>query len=278
MDTDLANTFIAVVESGSFIAAAEKLHISQTAVTARIKNLEHKLKCTLLIRNKKGVTLTDNGQRFLPYARQILQLWQTSQREIPLLKNDQKIIRLACEQSLWNPVLAEWIAAIRAKEPNLVIVSQVLSAEQINQDIRNGFIDIALTHQPIYGGQHMVEHILDEKLVLIENPVSSQYIYVDWGTVFAEQFRAAHPSYVKTALYFDFGPAALQYLLEYGGQGYFRTRVIHKHLNKQELRIVPDAAEFSYPVYLMYQTDNSETLMPARFAIKKIINQNNQWF
>lgn len=39
MDTNLARTFLSIVRSGSFIAAAKNLHLTQTAVTARIHNL-----------------------------------------------------------------------------------------------------------------------------------------------------------------------------------------------------------------------------------------------
>ena len=40
MDLELARTFLAVVHNGSFVAAAERLHVTQTTVTARIQNLE----------------------------------------------------------------------------------------------------------------------------------------------------------------------------------------------------------------------------------------------
>jgi Transcriptional regulator len=45
MDIDLARTFLEIIRSGSFIATAERLHITQTAVTARIQNLESQLSC-----------------------------------------------------------------------------------------------------------------------------------------------------------------------------------------------------------------------------------------
>ncbi|MBF3232891.1 LysR family transcriptional regulator, partial [Pseudomonas aeruginosa] len=43
MDIDLARTFLEIARSGSFVAAAERLHLTQTAVTARIQNLEGQL-------------------------------------------------------------------------------------------------------------------------------------------------------------------------------------------------------------------------------------------
>lgn len=278
MDTDLATTFVTVIECGSFIAAAQKLHMSQTTVTARIKSLESKLNCTLLIRNKKGVVLTENGKRFLPYAKQMIQLWQTSRRDVPFISENKQLIRLACEQSLWNPILAQWLAEIRATNNNLMITTQVASGDTLNQAIRSGFIDIALTHLPIYGSDHCVEHILDEKLILVKNKKSDEAIFVDWGETFRKQYETAFPEQPKHQLYFDFGPAALQYILQHGGHGYFRTRVVHRYLENNTLSRVKASPEFSYPVYLLHQKQTNSCLCDCINAIKNIINSQKHWF
>ena len=59
MDISLARTFLEVLASGSFGAAAERLHLTQTAVSARIKALEDQLGRRLFVRNKAGARLTE---------------------------------------------------------------------------------------------------------------------------------------------------------------------------------------------------------------------------
>jgi DNA-binding transcriptional LysR family regulator len=54
MDTELARTFLTVVEAGNFISAAERLHVSQSTVSTRIHTLEDLLGCVLFVRNKAG--------------------------------------------------------------------------------------------------------------------------------------------------------------------------------------------------------------------------------
>ncbi len=76
MDIELARTFLQVVRTGSLLSAADKLHVTQTAVTARIKSLEAQLNCRLFDRNKAGARLTADGQRFLGYASQLVQTWE----------------------------------------------------------------------------------------------------------------------------------------------------------------------------------------------------------
>jgi len=74
MDTELVRTFLAIVSAGSFVRAAERLHVSQTTVSARIRTLEDQLRRRLFIRNKAGVSLTPAGEQFLRHAPALVQL------------------------------------------------------------------------------------------------------------------------------------------------------------------------------------------------------------
>lgn len=64
LDFNLFKTFYTVVITGNITKAAEKLYISQPAVTKAIKNLEDSIGGTLFIRTKKGVILTEEGKVF----------------------------------------------------------------------------------------------------------------------------------------------------------------------------------------------------------------------
>lgn len=64
-------TFNAIVEEGGFSRAAEKLNLSQSAVSQTIANLEHRLNTRLLIRGHK-LELTEAGKRFFTYARTVI--------------------------------------------------------------------------------------------------------------------------------------------------------------------------------------------------------------
>src|SRR3546814_20516530 len=68
MDTELARTFLAVATAGSFVAAAERLHVTQSTVSTRIRTLEQSLGCPLFVRHKAGAAMTDAGRRFQKHA------------------------------------------------------------------------------------------------------------------------------------------------------------------------------------------------------------------
>ena len=73
MQINQINAFLAVAELGSFSRAAEQLHITQPAVSKRIRQLEISINTALFDRISKRSILTPNGQAFKPHAERILQ-------------------------------------------------------------------------------------------------------------------------------------------------------------------------------------------------------------
>jgi DNA-binding transcriptional LysR family regulator len=71
MDTNHLHTFISVAEAGSFSLAAEKLHLTQPAVSNRIAQLEQQLATSLFNRIGKRVSLTEAGKVLLPRAKKL---------------------------------------------------------------------------------------------------------------------------------------------------------------------------------------------------------------
>jgi len=74
--------FLAVVESGSFAMAAARLHLSQTAVSHRMRKLEESLGVELVVRTSRGIALTEAGNALLPRARSAVQQLEVSFDEV----------------------------------------------------------------------------------------------------------------------------------------------------------------------------------------------------
>ncbi|MEX0584175.1 MAG: LysR family transcriptional regulator [Natronospirillum sp.] len=80
MDIQNLQAFVAISTYGSFSAAADRLHLTQPAVSKRVQTLEHQLGTTLFDRIGRGVHLTDAGKALLPAAQRILQEMDNAQR------------------------------------------------------------------------------------------------------------------------------------------------------------------------------------------------------
>ncbi|MBA1240293.1 MULTISPECIES: LysR family transcriptional regulator [Stutzerimonas stutzeri subgroup] len=279
MDIDLARTFLEIIRSGSFIATAERLHITQTAVTARIHNLEGQLSCRLFVRNRAGARLTADGERFASYARQLVQTWEAARRDLPLPRGYGELLTLGAEVSLCNPLMLAWVQRLRQALPGHALRSEVASDSELQHKLELGALDAALVHQPEYRPGLQVEQLLEEKLIQVAHVREpSPYLYIDWGPTFRRQHDQALPEHTRAALTFSLGPLALQYLLQCGGRGYFRTRVVQRYLDEGLLKRVENAPEFSYPVYLVHaRASESPALLKAVELLRDVARDEYDW-
>jgi DNA-binding transcriptional LysR family regulator len=279
MDTDLARTFLSIVRDGSFIAAAKKLHLTQTAVTARIQNLEEQLGCRLFIRNRSGARLTDDGERFMAYASQLVDVWEAARRDLAILKDFEEVISLGGEMSVCNPLMLKWATKLRQHMPAHAVRIEVADGITLQEKLGRGLVNAALVYKPQYWPDVQVEHLMDEKLIQVFSKASPEpYVWVDWGSDFQQQHDIALPGKARNALSFNLGPLALQYILQSGGTGYFRARVAQSYLDAGVLQRVADAPEFSYPIYLVYSREKVSPVLQKAFDIlRQIVQEQSDW-
>src|SRR5687767_2331147 len=74
--------FCTIVAEGSFSRAAERLHLTQPTISAQIQSLEKQLHTRLFERSAQGISLTQAGKEFHPYAIQLLELSERTEQAI----------------------------------------------------------------------------------------------------------------------------------------------------------------------------------------------------
>lgn len=257
MDIDLARTFLAVMATGSFQAAAERLNLTQTAVSARIRALEEQLGRRLFVRNKAGAKITAAGQRFTGPANALVQIWESARRQIALPVGRERLASVGGELSLWNPLFADWLVWMHRKAPHIALRAEVDTPARLIERVQNGALDAAVLYSPQRRPNLVVELLAEEKLVMVTSAPDGgydpqTYIHVDWGAEFAANQQSAFPHLANPALSITLGPLALGYLLTMGGSGYFRLSVVRDSLARGRLHRVPDAPEFSHSIYLVH--------------------------
>jgi LysR family transcriptional regulator, flagellar master operon regulator len=276
MDINLAVTFLEIVARRSFAGAAEHLHVTQTAVSARVKNLEDLLGQPVFIRNKSGATLTPAGEKFVPFALTLVQVWERARRQVAVPPGRHAVIAVGCEASLWDPLLVDWLVWMRTGAPHIALRTEVGPPRDLLERVSNGSLDIAIVYAPQRRPGLRIDLLIEEKLILVTTdrtlrvPTASEYIYVDWGPEFAEQHDLAFPSLSAGGVSANLGPLARDYLLAAGGAGYFRQQVVRPHLDSGRLFRIPGAPEFLYPAYAVYaQRADMRILAPAISGLKR---------
>ena len=258
MDINLARTFLMVAETGSFIEAAEKLNITQSTVSARIKSLEELLGRPLFERSKSGADLTAAGEQFRKHALALVRVWQRAQLEVSLSDQHRDHLAVGAPLGLWQGFLLKWVARLRTESPDIAVSAISGQSGTLSQRLIEGTLDLAVMYRPIQPPGHVVEHLFDEEFVLVTSAKpssrrsSSDYVFVDWGPDFQQDHAAAYPELTNTGLHLDLGSVSIEYLLTNEASAYFPARIVKHHVARGRLRQLKRARRFVYPVYMVY--------------------------
>lgn len=187
MDINLARTFLEIVATGNFLRAADRLHVTQTAVSARVRALEELLGRKLFVRNKSGASLTSAGEQFLRYAQTLVQVWERARHQVAVPPGRRAVVTVGGELSLWDPVLLDWLLWMRQAAPQLALRAEVGLPESLINQVAEGILDIAVVYAPHQRPGLKIELLIEEKLVLVTTTPRGQeqratdYVFVDWA-------------------------------------------------------------------------------------------------
>lgn len=267
MDIPTARTFLEIVKTGSFVGAAANLHLTQTAVSARIRVLEDQLDRKLFIRNKSGARMTPAGEQFFRFATSLVQIWDRARQSVALAPGQPTIVIAGVDLSQWSPLMRHWLLWMRAQCPDIAISVHVDAPDRLMDQVQEGALDIAILYAATPKPGVVAELLLEERLVLVrtmpfDRPLApADWIHVGWGDEFQTSFQAAFPDLEPRGVSIDYGPLALDYALAQGGCGYFRRSMVQPLLDQGRLALVPDSPEFSYPSYMLHSTRADEGVM-----------------
>lgn len=277
MDITLARTFLEIVAAGNFIRAAERLHVTQTAVSVRVQTLEELLGRKLFERSKRGASLTSAGEQFMRYAPLLIQIWERARHQVGVPVGLHAVVAVGAELSLWNPFLLDWLIWMRRSAPQLALRTHVGLAEGLMNQVSEGVLDIAVLYAPQHRPGLKVELLMKETLVLVTTDRrkgatrAEDYVYVDWGPEFAAHHNLNYPDLANPGTYVGLGPLGLQYILKAGGSGYFRMNAVRPYLGSRRLRLVRGAPEFLYPAYAVYAEDaDAKIITPALTGLRHV--------
>ncbi len=273
MDTELARTFLTVVEAGNFISAAERLHVSQSTVSTRIHTLESLLSCILFVRNKAGTTLTPAGRQFQKHATALVRTVAQARHDIGIPDGFSGTLVIGGRIGLWEEFLLHWLPLMQKASPAISIRAESGLEPEIMQGLIEGRIDIGVMYTPQSRPGLKVEQLFDERLVMVSTSAKNApepqagYVYVDWGPEFYARHSACFPSFGSPSLTANIGWLGLQHLMKNGGSGYFPMRIVLPHLAAKRLHIVTRAPEFSVPAYVVYPGDSEREVIASAIDI-----------
>ncbi len=276
MDIEIINTFLEVVAAGSFVGAAERLAVSQAAVSMRIQALENQLGRSLFDRGRGGAKLTASGRQFYHYAITIKRMWDRARLEVSLPSGFAGQIRIGGHYSLWRHFLTRWYDWMRCHASEIALRTEAHTNRAIMQLLSDGMLDIGVTFNPEHRPGLTVERLFDEELVLVSTqpnstaPSEPGYLLVDWGPEFQNFHSEQFDQLPMPGLQTNLGAFAVEQILGQGGSGYFPEPVLKPYFRSGQLHRVQGAPRFKTPIYVVYKDGSlSESLRTALNGLRE---------
>jgi len=141
--------FVAIVEAGTYRRAAQRLHLTQPALSAAIARLESNVGARVLDRGRRGASVTEAGRALLPHARAALAAVEAGARavaEIEGLRDGE--VRLAAGATACTYLLPSILARYREQYPGIRFLLRESSTDEALESLHAGDIDIAVITAP----------------------------------------------------------------------------------------------------------------------------------
>lgn len=166
LDTQI-KTFLSVARLGSFRRAADELCVTQAAVTSRIKGLEDYLEFAVFRRHRRGAALTEQGERFIDYARNVIDTIEHGREVARRATSYRAHYRFMSQYLLLDELVPEWLGWMTLHVPDVSISIDCGYSMIATKEIANGQLDLAVGYQYQVTNGVIFEPLFTERLVLV---------------------------------------------------------------------------------------------------------------
>ena len=146
---ELYKTFYSVAKNKNITKAAHELMISQPAVSKSIKTLEEQVGCSLFIRNKYGVSLTEEGETIYKNIKPAIEIIEHAEETLQETLNlDYGTLSIGVSNTLTRKYLLPYIKDFHEKYPKIKIKISTSPTFELINEARNGLIDFIILNLP----------------------------------------------------------------------------------------------------------------------------------
>lgn len=172
MEIRQLRAFVSIAELGTFTAGAQRVHITQAAISMQIRQLENELGAKLFVRAPRKVMLTEAGEQLLTRARQILRDHDAAIEEIAELAGAERgRLRIGSASAMvTTDVLPKLLKDVRMQHQRSEITVASGTSESLVQQILGGELDVAFVSLPVEARGINTERLSQDQLVAIASP------------------------------------------------------------------------------------------------------------
>lgn len=279
MDYELLKTFITLAKLKNFTKTADALHIVQSTVTNRIKHIEENIGETLFIRTNKNVVLTNAGEAYLPYAKQLLAIHEAAISKIKSLELFKDTLTIGVVHSIYDCHVQEMILKYMKKYKTTAVNVIIEHSENLIQMLHDNEVDIAFTYLNVKSSKFTCTPFFTDEVTLVTGPqyshIQNPITYDELKKLpilcaaisfqsFQEWFYSIFPANYIYPLDINISASVIPFLQERLGCGFMLKPAVQKYINEGTLLEVKllDNPPPSANSYMLINTQklNSESI------------------
>ena len=256
MQIELIDTFLDLCATKSFNQTAERLQVTQSTVSGRIKALERLVGARLFTRSRSGTSLTTQGLRFEPHARALRHNWVialNATRDVGLAG---VTTRVGLQHDLLGIRINRLIDEFRRVLPETAFFFEADYSSQMCADLVSGAQDIAVLYTPQMQPDLYFEQLGEVSYVMVstdtdslQNVDKSSYILANYAPAFSQTHAAFLPQLTEASLSIGQNAGMVDLLMSVSGTAYVLEGSAEKLIAAGTCLGVKDAPSITQPVF-----------------------------
>ena len=272
MQIDLLDTFLDLIETRSFHRTAERLRITQSTVSARLKALEAALGGRLFTRSRAGTDLTTEGLKFEAHARALRHAWAEARRAVEP-SGAALTLRIGIQNDLAAGQIGAWLMNFRRALPDCAFYIEPDYSVQMCRDIDLGVLDFAVIYSPQPLADLHVVSIGEVRYRLVSSAgtrradVAPQtYVRGSYSAAFDRTHGVVMPDHTVALLASGQNAAVVGLLQAMGGSGYVLDDSAKGLVAGGGFQMVTDAEVIGQPIYAVMHQRHRTSRMHRRLT------------
>jgi DNA-binding transcriptional LysR family regulator len=254
MQIELIETFLDLCETRSFNRTAERLGVTQSTVSGRIRALERALGCRLFTRSRAGTQITTAGMGFEPHARSLRRGWAEA---LHAVRDTERVtLRLAIQHDLAAEDMGGWVRDLQAALQQASFYVETDYSAQICADLVAGEMDVGVLFTPRPHPDLHAETVGEVVYRMVSTTAArlcevdpASYVRGNFSPVFARSHAALLPVLSGAAIASGQSAIIAAILGNMGGTGYVLAGTAARLESAGAAAPVADAPDIPQTVY-----------------------------
>ena len=258
LSNELVETFLDLTKTLNFNQTADRLNVSQSTISSRIKVLEEQMGASMFTRGRSGAKLTPAGERFQAHAHELFNAWARAMRDVSEAEGFEASLYISAQLSLVDSLFYDLIEAFDVRMPKLFLKLEADYSGQIMRDLSAGEIDIGILFSPSWSPDLHIEplaalgfRMVSTQTDRMEEVGKDGYIYASYSPLFERFHRDLLPGLTQGAMIVGYEGLSIELLRRRGGTAYLpETQIPKLQQEMPNLHVVRDAPLIQQPLYV----------------------------